>query len=379
MTNGCFRMAFPLIFLSLVLLYPFDLATAQVPEYGDYINFPGAGLPADPTVIEKDGTWYLYPTTIGDRLECWSSSDFDVWTYEGVIWGPAPQGSWNDHGVWAPDVFEHEESFYIYYTAAEMIGVAVADNPLGPFVDVYDHPLIGDGWGNVTGHAIDAHMFRDTDGSLYLYATGYYPITFLRVFPMTDPVNLQGTWDFLFSANPFSWELFVIEGPWMILHDGRYYLMYSGNGANQPLYSIGYATADNPMGPFTKYERNPILRMDPEYDFWGPGHHTLTIGPDGETWMFYHTKIDSQINYQRRIRKNKVVFTEDGQLYVDLGLGPPPPLDDDDDDDNDDDSATDDDDDTTHDDDDVPDDDDDGENEAASWDMGNDDDAGCGC
>lgn len=207
-----------------------------------------------------------------------------------------------------------------------MIGVAVADNPLGPFVDVYDHPFIGGGYGGVAGRSIDAHVFKDTDGSFYLYATGYFPITFMRIFPMDDLVTLEGSWEFLFAANPLSWELFVVEGPWMILHDGHYYLMYSGNGANQPWYSIGYATSESPMGPFTKYEKNPILRVDWENEFYGPGHHSLTLGPDDDIWIFYHSKIYGTISWDRRVRKNKVAFTEDGQLYVDLGLGPPPPL-----------------------------------------------------
>jgi xylan 1,4-beta-xylosidase len=334
-------------FVLICLLFIPAFASAQQPQYGDYIDLPGAGWPADPTIIEVDGTWYLYPTTNSSSIECWSSTDLDIWTYEGAAWGPAPAGSWNDHGVWAPDVFEHDGLFYMYYTADEKIGVAEADNPLGPFVDVYDHPFIGGGYGDVPFNSIDAHVFRDTDGSLYLYATGYSPLTFLRVFPMVDPVTLEGSWEFLLIANPFGWDRFVIEAPWMVLRDGIYYLMYSGFGADRPQYAVGYATANHPTGPFTKYERNPILKMDPDYDFYGPGHHTLTEDPAGDIWMFYHTKINDQVNWERRIRKNKIDFTDDGQIYVDLGLGPPPPLpdDDDDDDDNDDDTGDDDDDD----------------------------------
>ncbi len=334
-----------------VVLFLAAFSWAQEPQYGDYLELPGAGWPADPAVIEVDGAYYLYPTNLGNSLDCWTSTDLETWNYEGVIWGPAPAGSWNDSGLWAPDVFEHEGRFYLYYTANEKIGLAQADNPLGPFEDVYDHPFIGGGYGGVPFNSIDAHVFRDTDGSLYLYATGYNPITFLRVFPLNDPVTLSGGWEFVFSANPFTWEGFVAEGPWMILHEGVYYLMYSGNGANLPLYAIGYATADNPMGPFTKYQRNPILRNNWDREFFGPGHNSLTVGPDGELWMFYHTKIDGQVDWQRRLRKNKVAFTDDGQLYVDLGLGSPPPLPDDDADDDtgvnddidDDDSAPDDD------------------------------------
>ena len=176
------------------------LSFAQEPQYGDYLDLPGAGFVADPAVIEVDGTYYLYPTHSGVDLECWSSTDLNEWEYEGVVWGPAPAGEWNDQNLWAPDVFVHEGSYYLYYTANEKIGVAVADDPTGPFVDVYDHPFIGGGYGEAWFNAIDAHVFRDTNGSLYLYATGYMPLTYLRVFPMEDPLTLAGGWQFLFPA-----------------------------------------------------------------------------------------------------------------------------------------------------------------------------------
>lgn len=199
--------------LLIVLLFA-GVASAQEPQYGDYIDLPGAGFPADPTVIEKDGVWYLYPTNSGISVECWTSTDLETWTHEGVVWGPAAPGSWNDGNVWAPDVWKDEDAgdFYLYYTANNMIGVAVADDPLGPFVDVYDHPLIGGGYADA-GFAIDAHMFRDIDGSLYLYSTAYVPIGSLRVFPMADPITVGGPWTLLFVANPFAGEGFVNEGP----------------------------------------------------------------------------------------------------------------------------------------------------------------------
>ncbi len=335
------------IYLTIVLIMVAAVATAQEPQYGEYIDLPGSGHPADPTVIAKDGTWYLYPTNSGVSVECWTSTDLETWTYAGVVWGPAPPGAWNDASVWAPDVWKDEDTgdYYLYYTANNKIGVAVADNPLGPFVDVDDHPLIGGGYADAA-FAIDANMFRDDDGSLYLYATAYVPIGSIRVFPMSDPVTVGGPWTLLLVANPFAGEGVVNEGPWMMVHEGVYYLTYSKHGANTPFYGISYATSDHPMGPFTKYERNPILETDWDREFFGPGHHSVTVGPDGELWMFYHTKLDSQVNWDRRIRKNRIAFTGDGQLYVDLGTGEPPPLPDDDDDDatdDDDDDATDDD------------------------------------
>jgi len=77
------------------------------------------------------------------------------------------------------------------------------------------------------------------------------------------------------------------------------------------------------MGPFTKSEQNPILHTDAANDFFGPGHHSVTVGPDGALWMFYHTKVKVEVSGERRIRRNRIAFTDDGRLYVDLGIGPP--------------------------------------------------------
>jgi len=294
------------------------------PHYGDYLDLPGAETAADPHVIETGGTWYLYPTRDSVSVECWSSTDLEHWEYRGRVWGPAPAGAWNSSGIWAPDVFEHDGRFYLYYTAAgSMIGVAVADSPVGPFVDVYDHPLIGAGNAGAL-FSIDPHMFRDVDGRLYLYATAYVPVGALRVFPMADPVTVGGPGRVLFAADPLSWEGLVNEGPWMLVHDGVYYLMYSGGSYDRPTYAVGYATSDNPMGPFTKCECNPVLHTDAANGFYGPGHHSVTVGPDGELWMVYHTKVNAEVSVDRRIRKNRLAFTEDGRLYVEVGLGPPP-------------------------------------------------------
>ncbi|MCZ7583455.1 MAG: family 43 glycosylhydrolase [Deltaproteobacteria bacterium] len=292
---------------------------------------------------------------------------------KGVVWGPAEPGAWNDDNVWAPDVFEDEGQYYLYYSANMRIGVAVADDPTGPFVDVYDQPFIGTGHGGVPFLAIDAHAFRDDDGALYLYTTGYHPFSFIRVFTMVDPVTVNEDWTELIGPKFFGWETFINEGAWIVKHGGVYYLMYSGNDVRIPFYAIGYAMSDSPLGPFVKYERNPILHVNWEHEFYGPGHNSAVEGPDGDLWIFYHTKLNPGQNLLRRVRKNRLRFTGDGQLWVDIGLGPPPPFPVDDDDQDDEVEPTDDD---TGDGDAATGDDDDS---TASDDDDDDDSNGCGC
>lgn len=291
------------------------------PHYGDVLVLPERTNLADPTVIRVGETTYLYPTSTGVSIECWSSTDQVEWTYEGVVWGPAPAGAWNDQKVWAPDVLFRDGLYYLYYTAGNCIGVAVADSPTGPFVDVYDHPFIGLGYGATLFFSIDAHVFEDDDGQLYMYCTCYWPVSCIRVAPMPDPLSVDGPWSVAVVPKLFSWEGVVAEGPWVIKREGTIYLMYSGNRANTLGYAIGYATADHPLGPFTKHPGNPILATDTEAQFFGPGHNGVVAGPQGGLRMVYHTKQHAFTNWTRQLRSDALRFDPHGNLYVDLGHG----------------------------------------------------------
>jgi beta-xylosidase len=98
----------------------------------------------------------------------------------------------------------------------------------------------------------------------------------------------------------------------MLKHDGTYYLMYSGTGADSPDYGIGYATAKSPMGPFTKFSGNPIAARGGKV--LGPGHHSVVEGPDRKLWMVYHQKWDDGRNFRRFLALDPIAFDVDGVL-----------------------------------------------------------------
>ncbi|MEZ5374351.1 MAG: glycoside hydrolase family 43 protein [Microthrixaceae bacterium] len=294
-------------------------------------------LVADPSVIKVGSAWYLYATHDLDRgFEVWSSDDLTSWTNRGFVWTPTP-GSWNDEGrFWAPEVIELGGEFWMYYTANERIGVARASSPLGPFVDALDHPLMGAGYGGVGDgdysdppglianneeKAIDAFVLQTASGELYLYATNYHPIAEIVVVPMDDPVTLRGNPTIALDVDTSGWELFIREAPVVLEHDGLFHLMYSGQGANSPCYAVGVATSQSPLGPFTRRVDNPILRQAPDAGFFGPGHHSVVEGADGDLLAFFHTKLDGGFGYDRRIRSAPIGFNVDGDVTFD----PPPP------------------------------------------------------
>ena len=273
---------------------------------------------ADPFVLRVDSKYYLYPTSDTRSVEVFVSDDL-------VHWEPkAPVFKDPRHGDWAPEVFHNRRGdgkFYLYYTdnirrwsrgpLEKQIGVAVADSPLGPFADK----------GALATHAIDADLFQDDDGSLYLSyvdLTGGFKII---VQPMADPVSKKGEPKVVIRPTE-DWEKRsgeVTEGPFMLKHKGTYYLMFSGSGADSPNYGIGYATSKSPTGPFEKYAGNPIAHRGGSV--LGPGHHCVVEGPDGKLWLVYHQKWDAEQSFHRFLAIDPIWFDEQGVLHTKLSRG----------------------------------------------------------
>jgi len=257
---------------------------------------------ADPAVLRQDGVYYLYATgdVDGDNgTRVYTSTNLVHWQRGPVVFQPG-----QPH-VWAPDVWRDPNTgrFYLYYTVDQTVGVAVADGPLGPFrmeKKFFDE-------------AIDAHLFRDNDGKIYLYYV-QLPGFRISVQPMSDPTTPEG--DPREILRPGSaWETKagrVTEGPWIIKRGTTYYLLYSGSGANTPDYAVGYATAIHPLGPFTRASNNPIVtRSD---GIFGPGHGCAVQDGAGQWWHVYHQKRAERIEWNRFICIDPLIFDEDGRL-----------------------------------------------------------------
>jgi len=274
---------------------------------------------ADPTVLRYEGQYYLYPTTDSRGYDVFVSTDLVHWERKPKCYTDARGG------VWAPDVFHHahgDGKVYLYYTTDDptgagarpfpkLVGVAVANHPLGPFVDQ----------GVLVKGAIDAHLFRDDDGALYLYYVMLPGGFRILVQPMADPLTPKGeAREVIRPAEP--WEKrdgHVTEGPWMLKRKGLYYLMYSGSGAMGPDYGIGYATATSPLGPFTKYAGNPIAKRGD--GIFGPGHHCTAEGPDGRLWLVYHQKNTEKIDWDRFLALDPLWFDDQGVIHTRLSRG----------------------------------------------------------
>lgn len=243
---------------------------------------------ADPHAETLGEQVWIYPTGGGERgaLVAWSSSDLTHWQKHGPIFRLSdahwiPDDGASVHHLWAPGIARANGRFYLYYSVGPQnptpsrIGVAVADNPAGPFVDS-GKPLVTGGNGF---EAIDPMLFVDpADGTRYLFAGGSAGATLRAWIVKPDMVTIE-------REVPIAQPPHFTEGAFLHVRKGIYYLSYSHGSYNRADYSVHYATGPSPLGPWTY--RGALLET--RGPLKGPGHHSFFTDPrSGRPMIAYH-------------------------------------------------------------------------------------------
>lgn len=242
----------------------------------------------DPFVLRHGGKFYAYATeTRGYRFQVMESEDLVHWTHRGTAF-TVP---WAQAHFWAPEVVYHRGRFYMTYSALNPqsnkhdIGIATADNPLGPFTHA---AILVRGDDNRVG-VIDATIFFDVDVTPYLVYSEEDPrrIVLRRMSP--DLLSVEDEVTELIRPD-LEWERGITEAPTLLRRNGLYHLFYSGGhyqGSKQSCrYAVGHAVARSLRGPYQKASR-PLLETV-EGRVYGPGHQCVVRLPDGAMWMVYH-------------------------------------------------------------------------------------------
>ena len=248
---------------------------------------------ADPFVLTYGGKYYLYATNADDGFRVFVSDDFSDWKDLGYCL--RAQDVMGDKWFWAPEITERNGKFYMVYSAEEHIAVAVAEHPAGPFVQKEKKWLSEE-------RAIDGHFFVDDDGRTYLYYVRLRDGNEIYAAPMNDELTaIDEAHEVFLCRADREWELRdckVVEGPFVLKHNGRYYLTYSANHTRSVDYAVGYAVSDSPLGPFVKYEGNPILKKNDRA--LGVGHHSFARSKDGKELICIYHRHNNPQNFQPR-------------------------------------------------------------------------------
>ncbi|HEY6914305.1 MAG TPA: family 43 glycosylhydrolase, partial [Paludibacter sp.] len=285
------------------------------------------GLYADPDVLysEKTGKFYIYPTSdgftgwSGTYFKCFSSDNLVSWKDEGIILQLGKDVSWADRNAWAPCIVEKkingQYKYFYYFSAAQKVGVAVSDNPTGPFVDL-GKPLVDTRPESVKGgQVIDQDVFTDPKtGKSYLY----WGNGFMAGAELNDDMTSikQETLTILKPDRTFR------EGTYVFYRNGVYYFMWSEDDTRSENYRVRYATSNSPLGEFTIPENNLVIAKDKEAGIFGTGHNAVLQIPGKDEWyIVYHRfnypkgiNMGDAAGYNREVCIDKMEFNADGSI-----------------------------------------------------------------
>ena len=283
----------------------------------------------DPHVLKAGDEYFTFATggTIGFNV--WRSNDLVNFTKEKAV----KKIEWVSDSYWAPEVYEVGGKYYMFFTGrweengSLRIGVAVADEPQGPYEDAIGGPLFDFGYA-----AIDGTLVYDDAGVPYMIYSrdcsenivGSYHESHLYGVQLADDLLSAVGEAVLLTKPDAAWELMSgdyhwNEGPAVLKHDGKYYLFYSANYYGGKEYTLGVAVADHPMGPYTKQSNNPVLNYieTPEKVIVsGPGHNSFfTVGDEIFTSYHTHTYPDAPSG-NRQVHIDRVGFHADGTAFI---------------------------------------------------------------
>ena len=294
------------------------------------------GFHADPEILysNKTGKYYIYSTTDGKpgwggyKYYVYSSSDLKEWKNEGVaLDAENGQISWANGNLWAPAAIEVKQKdgsykYFLYYSAnpkekgGKKMGVAVADSPVGPFVD-FGKPIVEKspvGW----GQQIDVDVFIDpVSKKPYLYwGNGYMAGAEL------EPSMTQVKDETITVMTPKGGSLkdyAYREAPYVFYRNGLYYFMWSVDDTGSPNYHVAYGTSKSPLGPIEVAKEPIALIQDPQHEIYGTAHNSVIQKPGTDEWyIVYHRINKDYIHFQpgvhREVCIDKLEFNADGTI-----------------------------------------------------------------
>jgi beta-xylosidase len=304
---------------------------------------------ADPSAHVFNGRIYIYPShdidsgiTSDGEGDKFDMKDYHVLSLDKIGGEVIDHGAvlkledipWASRQLWAPDATEKDGRYFLFFPAKDKdgifrIGVATSDSPSGPFA-AEPEPIKG-------SFSIDPTVFKDDDGSQYLYFGGIWGGQLQRWAsgeyrtedkypasnePALSPKVARLSDDLLqFSEAPRDVQILdntgnpllgsdanrrFFEGAWLHKFNGKYYFSYSTGDTHY----IAYATGDSPYGPFTHQGivLMPVLG-------WTTHHSIVEV--DGKWFLFYHdSELSGGKTYLRNIKATELTHNDDGTIQT---------------------------------------------------------------
>lgn len=277
------------------------------------VSFTNPLLPAgaDPWCIYKDG-FYYYTHTTGRNITIWKTKSIaGLRTAEKkTVFTPPAKGPYSKE-IWAPEIHFLQGKWYIYFAADSgnnnqhrlwVLENTSADPMSGEWIMKGKLSTPDDKW------AIDGSLFQHR-GKLYLIWSGWEGDVNgeqdIYICRMKNPWTTESE-RIRISSPELDWEkhgdlknpndpphVNVNEGPEVLQHDGKLFLIYSASGCWTDFYALGMLTASadsDPMDPASwKKSPEPVFKESKNNGVFAPGHNSFFRSPDGkEDWILYH-------------------------------------------------------------------------------------------
>jgi hypothetical protein len=294
------------------------------------------GFHADPEVLysNKTGKYYIYSTSDGFSgwggyyFQVFSSDNLIDWKLEGTMLDvKSDQVAWAKGNAWAPAIEEVKQKdgtykYYFYYSAdagkRKEIGVAIADDPCGPFVD-FGKPIISDSPVG-RGQQIDVDVFTDPKtGKHYIYwGNGYMAGAELN----DDMTSIKESTITVLTPKGGSLKDYAYrEGTYVFYRKGLYYFLWSVDDTGSPNYHVAYGTSKSPLGPITVAEQPVILQQDPSNKIYGTAHNSVLQLKGKDKWYIVYHRINKDYlhngpGYHREVCIDEMTFDKKGNINV---------------------------------------------------------------
>lgn len=267
----------------------------------EYQNPVFEAVLADPSIIQNPDNkkFYVYATEVdwaddkGNRLvPILKSEDLVDWKNAGNAFDSKP--NWKqDGGIWAPDINRVGDQYFLYYAFSTWgdenpgIGLAIAENPGGPFLD---QGKLFDSQDMDVPNSIDPFYYSDGENH-YIFWGSY------------SDTPTQGTYAIELSEDSKkvkkdAQKTKVAAGDFeaVMIHKHENYYYFFGSKGSFSTYHVLVARSEDLTGPYKDKDGCDIaerdhgsLLVEGDTNFIGPGH-TSNIVSDNKNndWILYH-------------------------------------------------------------------------------------------
>lgn len=313
-----------------------DSLTFVLDSVPTYCN-PVCLAQADPSCIRgKDNYFYLYST--GGKIDICRSKDMVHWEKTGTAFTDKTRPKFITYddgskpGLWAPDINYIQGKYVMYYSLhtdetppKSGIGVAVANQPQGPFTDLGKLLKFDEEPAMIKG-CIDPDFISD-NGHNYLFFGSFSGIYAVELSPDgLSLINGSNTPKTQICGNGY-------EGTY-IHKRGNYYYLFGSRGNTLPRettqYRVVVGRSQNVLGPYTNKLGKSFLESPGGYvfleknaQFTGPGHNgEIFTDNNSNDWILYHAYYAEGEIASRNLMMDKIVWDDNDWPVMNDGNGP---------------------------------------------------------